>query len=62
VSDCLPIRKEIRAGFADLRTEMRELRGEMHGGCAEIVGVHRQLVLALTAGVGLLGLLGAQTV
>jgi len=46
---------------------MRELRGgEMHGGFAElraeIAGVHRQLVLALTAfGVGLLGLLDART-
>ena len=60
------LREEMRAGFAGLRTEMRELRGEMHGGFAElraeIVGVHRQLVLALTAfGVGVLGLLGAQT-
>jgi uncharacterized coiled-coil DUF342 family protein len=60
------LREEMTACFAELRTEMRELRGEMHGGFAElraeIVGVHRQLVLALTAfGVGVLGLLGAQT-
>jgi uncharacterized coiled-coil DUF342 family protein len=60
------LREAMTACFAELRTEMRELRGEMHGGFAElraeIVGVHRQLVLALTAfGVGVLGLLGAQT-
>ena len=60
------LREEVRAGFAELRSEMRDLRGEMRGGFAElrveIVGVHRQLVFALTAfGVGVLGLLGAQT-
>ena len=42
------LREEMRAGFAELR--------------AETAAVHRQLVLVLTAfGVGVLGLLGAQT-
>ena len=42
------LQAEMRAGFAELR--------------GELAAVHRQLVLVLTAfGVGVLGLLGAQT-
>jgi hypothetical protein len=53
------LREEMRADFAELRHEMRAGFAELR---AEIAAVHRQLVLVLTAfGVGVLGLLGAQT-
>jgi hypothetical protein len=53
------LREEMRADFAELRSAMRAGFAELR---AELAAVHRQLVLVLTAfGVGVLGLLGAQT-